>query len=57
MPKLKIGNVRHPLANNTSTTESGKYALDAAQGSVLEKEISEAKAMVVDGGDIEEQEE
>lgn len=55
MPKLKIGNVRHPLSSSISdAVQSGKYALDASAGYVLETHIKEAKAMVVDGGDIEE---
>lgn len=55
MPKLLIGNVRHPLRTNVTTTvAAGKYALDASAGYTLEMHIKEAKAMVVDGGDIEE---
>ncbi|WP_182431908.1 hypothetical protein [Clostridium sp. AF24-2LB] len=52
MPKIKIGNVRPPLANNTTTTTAGKYALDAVQGKLLNEKIEEAKLMVVDGADI-----
>ena len=39
MARILIGNVRVPLADNTTTATPGIYALDAHQGKVIGEKI------------------
>ena len=46
MGRILIGNVRNPLADNLTTAENAKYALDAHQGKVLDEKKIDKTSIV-----------